>query len=1083
VTASRTCTILFTDLVGSTELRARLGDDRFDMRRRGHDRLIHDALVRHEGELVKHEGDGVMAVFVSAADALSCAVAVQQGISRDRGRDDAPFIVRIGLSAGDVAEEDGDYHGTPVVEAARLCDAASGDQILAADVVRILAGSRGGHQFVPLGALELKGLADPLVAWDVVWSRHDSRVEMPSRLGEVAARGACVGRDGELETIVTEWKRATTGERRLVLIAGEPGIGKTRLAAELAARVVHHGGIALHGWCDEEIGSPYQPWAQTLGAYVRAAVDEDIEVATAGIADDLSRLVPEISARLASSGPAPAVDAEADRARLFGAVDVLVERVSAQHPMLFVLDDVHWADRPTLGLLRRLLQSDRPGAVLFLATYRDTDVDRRHPLAEVVADLRREPRAKRVALDGLDEAGLGAMLADRAGHDAPPEFVRLLLDETEGNPFFVEEVVALLVETGTIYQRDGVWVSDLSPEELGLPEGVRDVVGRRLSRLSQDANDLLTVAAVVGREFGLAPVIAAGDLDRDVALDSIEAAIGSGLVTEVVQSAGRFSFSHALIRQTLLEEISGARRARLHWRVGDALAASRTASLSTIAFHMCEGVLAGDVARAADAALAAAEHAYAVAAPIEARSLVQRALGVLDDANVDEPKLRCRALLVFGETSAAMQLDYAEARTSVIEAARIAKEHDWSDLATRAATAYSTLFTPGEFDPVVHGLATAALEMGASDADRPVLQAILGMQQVIAGRHDEGVALIDDAVAAAGSQIGRSLMMALALRAQADWGDPDRARLSAHADRALAVAERLGIAVWITAARTSRAMVGMRAGDRAMLEGERNAMAALGDGQSVVVPEVDMFAGALALLDGRFADTERIAIDALGRLDPVSGAWLNANAQLAAVWYWSGRDDELIGALASFPVEAEPQRYLLDLVRISTLARRGERDPQLDELAAGGFASMPRNFHRPGSMCHAGSAVAWLSDRVFAAQLVPVLEPYAGELLIAPLACLVFDAADSVRGMLLMLLDRVDEAIACFEAAAALCKRANDLPHAVMNAHRLAGALLARGDPGDRERACELATTARERAVALGQAPDIRFAQAVLDRG
>jgi predicted ATPase len=268
--------------------------------------------------------------------------------------------------------------------------------------------------------------------------------------------------------------------------------------------------------------------------------------------------------------------------------------------LLFVLDDVHWADRPTLGLLRRILQSDRPGAVLLLATYRDTDIDRRHPLGEIVADLRRESRATRIALSGLDEAGLSALLSDRAGHDAPAQFVRLLLDETEGNPFFVEEVLLHLVETGTIYQRDGVWMSDMAAEDLGLPEGVRDVIGRRLSRLSDTANDLLTVAAVVGRDFDLAPVITVGKLDRDAALDAIDAAIRTGLVTEVTQTAGRFSFSHALVRQTLLEEISSARRVRLHWRIGEALAASGRASLATIAFHLCEGVLAGDAAVAAD---------------------------------------------------------------------------------------------------------------------------------------------------------------------------------------------------------------------------------------------------------------------------------------------------------------------------------------------------------------------------------------------------------------------------------------------------------------------------------------------------
>lgn len=1075
---SRTCTILFTDLVGSTELRGRLGDDAFDARRRGHDKLIVDALARHDGELVKHEGDGVMAVFASAADALSCAITVQRGLARERGRDDAPFVARVGVSAGDVSEEDGDFHGTPVVEAARLCNAASGDQILAADVVRVLAGSRGGHQFVPVGALELKGLAEPLTAWEIVWSRDEGRVDVPSRLGEVAARGACVGRDEELEAAVTAWKRATTGERRMVLVAGEPGIGKTRLAAELAARVVDHGGIALHGWCDEDLGSPYQPWAQALGAYVRASAAEDIEANTTGIVADLTRLVPELATRFPNAAPTTSVDPESERARLFDAVDILVERVSAQRPVLFVLDDVHWADRPTLGLLRRLVQSDRSGSVLFLATYRDTDVDRRHPLAEVLADFRREPRVSRLSLGGLDESGLGAMLADRAGHEAPLDFVRVLLEETEGNPFFVEEVVAHLVETGVIYQRDGTWMSDLAAEDLGLPEGVRDVVGRRLSRLSEAANDLLTVAAVVGREFDLASAITAGGFERDAALDALDAAIGTGLVTEVLSVPGHYSFAHALVRQTLLEEISGARRARLHWRVGEALAAGRVASLSTIAFHLCEGVLAGDVARAAESAVVAAEAASASAAPDEARSLAERAIGVLEDANVDAPELRCGALLVMAATAAALQHDFATARVWVVEAADIAQRGRWPDLATRAAIGYLWLATPGAFDPLGKELALAALNLGASDEDRPILLAIVGAHQLVVGEWDEGSALIDEALAAA-DQGGLGLVVALTFRAFADQGSPDRERVADLAGRALEVAGSLGRAKWIIDAHATLAVTGLRAGDRAAFERERNAIAALVGDQTV--PTIGVLDGCVALLDGRFADTERGALEILADVDAASGAWASASAQLAGVWYWCGRDDELLSTMEAFPADQAPQKYLIDMVRVSTRARRGERDDQLDALAADGFSAMPQAIHRLGSLCHAGWAVAWLGDRELAAQLVPLLEPYAGQLLLAHGPALVFDAADSVRGMLLAVLDRVDEAIACHEAATAVCERSGNRPNALMNAHRLARALVTRDGPGDRERAITLAADALEQATELGMAPDVRFAQAVLD--
>jgi class 3 adenylate cyclase len=1079
--ASRTCTILFTDLVGSTELRSRLGDDAFDARRRDHDKLITDALARHDGELVKHEGDGVMAVFASAADALSCAIAVQQGLARERRRDEAPFVARVGVSAGDVSEEAGDFHGTPVVEAARLCSAAQGDQILAADVVRVLAGTRGGHQFELVGTLELKGLAEPLTTWAVAWAREASRVEIPSRLGELAARGACVGRDNELEAVVTAWKRATTGERRMVMVAGEPGIGKTRLAAEIAARVVDHGGVALHGWCDEDLGRPYQPWVQALSAYARASDADDLAAHTDGIAADLAPLVPNLASFLAAAVESTAGDPETERTRAFDAVDALVERVSAQQPMLFVLDDVHWADRPTLSLLRRLVQSDRPGAVLFLATYRDTDVDRRHPLAEVLADFRREPRVARVALAGLDETGLGALLADRAGHDAPPEFVRVLLEETEGNPFFVEEVLFHLVETGAIYQRDGAWVSDLAPEDLGLPEGVRDVVGRRLSRLSDAANDLLTVAAVVGREFDLVSAIAAGGFERDASLDALDAAIATGLVTEVPGAPGHYSFSHALVRQTLLEEISGARRARLHWRVGEALAAGRAASASTVAFHLCEGVLAGDAARAAEAAIAAADAAYRGAAAGEGRDFAGRAIVVLDEANVDEPELRCRALLTIGECASALQQDFATAREQVVEAATIAREHGWPELATRAAYAYAFLNNPGGFQPVAEELARAALALGAGPDDRPVLHALVGLHQVNLGAWDEGTSLIDEALAAVDDgppTLGQ--VVAVAFRGIADSGTGGVAILADAATRELAIAEALGRAQWIVQARSQLAYAAIRAGDRTLVEHEIAAIRSLTGGRAAIA---DLVHAGLALLDGDFGEAERTAVDILGFADPASGAWSGAAAQLAAIWYWSGRDDELLGALEGFPAENAPAKYQIDTVRISTLARRGERDADLDILAADEFGALPRTSSRVGALCHLGYTAAWLDDAELAAPLVALFEPYGGELLAAPGPALVFDAADSVRGMLLVVLDRVDEAVACHEAAAALCERARDATHGVMNQHRLARALVLRDGPGDRERGRTLAAECIKRATALGCAPDVRFAQSVLGSG
>ena len=211
------------------------------------------------------------------------------------------------------------------------------------------------------------------------------------------------------------------------------------------------GARVLHGWCDDGVEIAYEAWVHALGGFVQSADDEEI-AALAPLAPDLVRCISVVGERVPDVVARPTTDAASDRARLFDAVDSLLAQISGTSPLLLVLDDLHWADPATLGLLRWILSSERGGPMLVLGTYRDTDVDRRHPLSQLLADLRRDARVERVALRGLDEQAIGALLHDRAGHDAPTEFVIALHDETDGNPFFAEEVVAHLAETGAIFR-------------------------------------------------------------------------------------------------------------------------------------------------------------------------------------------------------------------------------------------------------------------------------------------------------------------------------------------------------------------------------------------------------------------------------------------------------------------------------------------------------------------------------------------------------------------------------------------------------------------------------------------------------
>src|SRR5438067_1633662 len=264
-----TAIVLFTDLVGSTEMRSRLGDEAAEEVRRQHDRLVADAIQANRGRLVKKLGDGVMATFTGAADAVAAAVRIQQALNRHSrsGQSVAPLEVRIGLSAGDVALEDGDCFGTPVIEAARLCAAARGGQVLVTEVVRWLAGSAAGHGFTPVGPLQLKGLPAPVPACEVAWDPlPDSLVPLPALLTDMER--IFVGREAQLERLGQLRKEAAAGELRVALLAGEPGVGKTRLAAELAAKTHEAGGTGLAGHCDEGMSVPYQPFVEAMRHFV-----------------------------------------------------------------------------------------------------------------------------------------------------------------------------------------------------------------------------------------------------------------------------------------------------------------------------------------------------------------------------------------------------------------------------------------------------------------------------------------------------------------------------------------------------------------------------------------------------------------------------------------------------------------------------------------------------------------------------------------------------------------------------------------------------------------------------------------------
>lgn len=728
-----TYSVCFTDLRESTALRVRLGDSAFDELRQRHDVVLVDAVAGSGGTVVKLLGDGILAVFAGAVDALDASVVMQQGIATMNSSAEHPLELSIGIAAGDVAVVEGDVHGTPVVEASRLCGVARPGEILVADMVRLLAGSRANHGFDPRGDLSLKGLPDPVRACAVVWEQLLEPVEIAFCAAEVRALSGAgfVGRVDAREQLERALKRVGTGGSACVLVAGEPGIGKTRLASEVAAEANANGATVLFGACDQDAGVAYQPWSRALTGFAATADSEQLRACVGASGPELVRVAPTLAGRMPEIGHPLTSDPESDRLRLFEAVACFLGALGVDAPVIVLLDDLHWADMPSLLLLRHVMRSSASAGVLLLGTYRDTDLDRTHPLAGVLADLRRSDLIERIPLGGLDRDEVDAFVRIASGspfHADSQELSGALFAETEGNPFFVGEMVTHLVTSGAVEHDGERWRLSRDLDELGLPEGVREMVGRRLSALSGPANDVLAVSAMVGQRFDAALVAAAMDLPVDAVLDGLDEAVQGRMVLESAE-LGQFTFAHALVRQTLEAELTVARRARWHRAIGVALEnRCRSADVTRLARHFEACATLGEHERAQRYLTAAAERARQALAFEEAAALYVRALDVAELGD-DDPLARCDLVTARGE---ALRLaGDSSYRELLLDAVPLAG-NDGSRLAAIVVALNSgeTMSTFDGVDLEVLGLCDSALAaLGTEDSvDRARILSIIAVE-------------------------------------------------------------------------------------------------------------------------------------------------------------------------------------------------------------------------------------------------------------------------------------------------------------------------------------------------------------------
>ncbi len=403
-------------------------------------------------------------------------------------------------------------------------------------------------------------------------------------------RTPMVGRQSEAEQLRQALERASNGQGALVTLAGEPGVGKTRLARETISQARERGFLALVGNCYEGEGvRPFSPWVEILDATARVAPKETLRSLLGDEASEIAKIYPGLRRLYPDLPPPLELPPEAERGYLFDCFRDFIERSSELQPLLLVLEDLHWADEPTLLLLQHLAQRVAQFPLLIVATYRDVELDVARPLASSLRELVRERLVERISLGRLSFSAVSEMLAALSSREPPADLVAAIHGETEGNPFFVEEVYEHLDEEGRLFDDQGQWRDGLTLEDLEVPEGVRLVVGRRLERLPEDGRRILATAAVIGRSFSYSLVSAACEAEPDLLLEDIEAAEALHLIERTKSASpreARYQFGHELIRQTLLQGLSMPRRQQIHHQVAEAMEALYAGALDEHAAAM-----------------------------------------------------------------------------------------------------------------------------------------------------------------------------------------------------------------------------------------------------------------------------------------------------------------------------------------------------------------------------------------------------------------------------------------------------------------------------------------------------------------
>jgi DNA-binding CsgD family transcriptional regulator len=924
--------------------------------------------------------------------------------------------------------------------------------------------------------------------------------EHPLALGPPAAfRTPFVARGLELTALRERLALARRAAGGLVLIAGEPGIGKTRLIAEVAEQARTEGWLVLVGRSYDADGMPpYLPIGEALRAYVRTCPLAQLRAEIAEAGPDVALIVPEIRGRLADLPASQPVSPKHGRYRLFESVAEFLRGSARSRAdsagLLLVLDDLHWADTPTLLLLQHLARRLVDAPMLVLGSYRTVDPRPAHGLQDVLADLGREHLYESVLLAPFSREEAGDLIRELNGAPAAPAVVDAIQQDTQGNPFLIEEVARQLrTEVGNL----------ADPRTIGLhrtvPDSVRQVVGRRLARLGAAANWLLRVAAVLGDGFRFDVLAAASGIEVASLVDALEEALAAGVLRE---DGGRYHFAHALLREALHEELSAPRCARLHHQIGEAMerlhAGNPEPHLGELAHHFCEAGGIEDLAKAVAYARLAGDRALGLFALEEAARLYELGLRALGIADAADHASTCELLLALGEARRrAGELQAAmEAFSRAADIARVRKEPE--PLAC-AALGYEDALLPtgrlraGHADPSITLLEEALRALPPVDSPlRARLLAGLARALHFARAPERAAALNDEAVGMA-RRVGDidALAYALDARCMAIWVSADLEEQVAAATELAELAERVHDRELALEGRRWRFLALLGLGDAVSADAEIDAYARTAEALRLPqhLANVPLWRAARALLDGRYDEVEGLARQALAarRRAQSIEADLNFTSQMLALHHDLGDLEGLAELEANAREIAGNDRYprgpawRTHLIRLGiAFDRRDEVRVELERLAANRFATIPRTLTWLGALAGLAEACAYLGDAGRGAVLYEIMRPYDNRMIVHGSAEVCRGPVSHYLGLLAATARHWEDASNHFETAAQLADRVGARPALARAVEAHAAMLLARHRREDRPRARELLSQALAIYHELGTRPHVTRVSALL---